>query len=130
LSPEIKVPEGWKLERNRFGNPKLLKGEIQVDLFPIASVYQIVRDIHESRHLTIFDHLKGVPFTIQCMAYDVLADEIIITQAGRDAFLGKDFMVNDLDTARNFARLRNQPLNQIISLKARQLDFTPHFVTE
>jgi len=123
---EIKLPEGWVVRENKFGNPKFVKGDMEIDFIPIKSVvYLIDRKLEP----TIENVLMGVPFTIQALAFDCESKKII-GEKGIEAFESKVFEVNDLERARILAEKKGVELNDLISKKAESMGFRGVLVGE
>ena len=121
--PEIRLPLGWGLQKNRFGNPKMTSSRGNIDIVPIHTVYQI-----ETRGLepTIWNFLAGTPLTNQAIAYDV-NEGIVIGDSGIRALLDKTVGINDMDSIRNVAKKEEVTTDDYIAEKAKSLGFTPVF---
>jgi len=115
------LPQGWKVSMSRFWNPKFTKGDKSIDYVPLENVYSIC-----SRKLkpTIENYLKGVPMTVQSIAFDV-NESRIIGDVGIYAVTHKTVRVHNLEFAIYAAQKKNIPLDQMIQRKAAELGFTP-----
>ena len=122
---DFTLPDKWGVKMNRFGNPKLFKGNQEIDYVPLNNVYSIIR-----RNIapTIDNFLSGVPLTIQAIAYDVNAGKVI-GEVGIKAILDRVIQVNDLYFAEYAALKKEISLNDIIREKAQSLEFSPIFPT-
>jgi hypothetical protein len=116
---EIKLPEGWEIKKNKFGNPKFVKDKMEIDFIPIKTVESLI-----DRNLdpTIENVLLGVPFTIQALAYDT-KEKKIIGNIGIEAFEKKVFEVNDLKQAKVLANKKGVELDELILRKADSMGF-------
>lgn len=120
---DFNLPSGWRADKNRFGNPKLMKGKKQIDYVPLGNIYSIIQRQIEP---TIENFLTGVPLTIQSVAYDVNKNRVI-GEIGIDALQRKVVEVNDLHFAEYAAKKKNKSLQSMIQEKADDLGFTPIF---
>ncbi len=120
---EFNLPNGWMLERNRFGNPKLVNGKKQIDYVPLEKIHSILQRQIEP---TIENYLTGVPLTVQSVAYDFYENRVI-GEVGINALKRKVVEVNDLPFAEYAARKKKQSLQEMIKEKAEGLGFTPIF---
>jgi hypothetical protein len=120
---QIILPKGWEERKNRFGNPKFVNGEKQIDFVPLNNVYSIT-----SRKLdpSIENFLSGTPLTIQAVVYDII-NKRLIGERGIDAIKRKVVEVNDLQFAEYAAQKKEKSLNQYIREKADELGFTSIF---
>jgi len=118
-SDEIKLPEGWEIKKNKFGNPKFVKNDMSIDFVPIKTFESLVKDNLDP---TIENVLARVPFTIQALAYDT-EERRIIGDVGIKDFENKVFEVNDLDQAKILAEKKGVKLNELILKKAESMGF-------
>ncbi len=93
------VPKGWAVSHAKFGNPTFVKGETEIDVWPLST-----QDYVKENNLapTIENFLKGVPFTVQALVYDV-KKKILVGEVGIQPIRDRTFGVNNLQTARNLA---------------------------
>lgn len=119
----ILLPTGWAERKNRFGNPKFVNGEKQIDFIPLNAIYSI-----NSRGLEpiIENYLSGVPLTMQAVIYDVINNRLI-GEKGIDAIKRRVVEVNDLAFAEHAAKKKEKSLHDYIQEKANELSFTPIF---
>ncbi len=116
---KIELPKGWVVRKNRFGNPKFVKGEMEIDFIPIRTVkFLIDRNLEP----IIENVLLGVPFTIQALAYDT-EEKKIIGDVGIRAFELRVFEVNDIERAKALAEMKGVELNELILKKAESMGF-------
>ena len=120
---DFDLPRGWGVDKNRFGNPKLVSGKKQIDYVPLGNIYSILQRNIEP---TIDNYLTGVPLTVQSVAYDVYANKVV-GEIGIDALRRRVVEVNDLLFAKYAAQEKNKSLQVMIQEKADNLGFTPIF---
>lgn len=120
----IIIPDGWEIEKNKFGNPKFVNGELSIDFVPIKTFESIIRNDLEP---TIENVLSKTPFTIQALVYDT-EDKKIIGDVGLEAFENKIFEVNSLEDAKILANKKGIELNELILKKAKSMGFEARFV--
>jgi hypothetical protein len=119
----FELPNGWRIDENRFGNPKLVNDKKQIDYVPLGNIYSIIqRQIQP----TIDNFLKNVPLTVQSIVYNV-QENIIIGDVGINALKKRVVEVNDLYFAEYAAKKKNKSLQEMIKEKATELDFIPIF---
>ena len=115
------LPGGWAERKNRFGNPKLIGKNKEIDYVPLGNVHTLlVRKLGP----TIENFLSVVPLTIHDLVFDVYSNEIIGTR-GMDAIRRKVVEVADRDSAEYSAAMKGQTLKDMIKEKADSLGFTP-----
>jgi hypothetical protein len=121
---DFKLPPGWTVEKNRFGNPKFVNGNKKIDYVPLNTVYSInYREIEP----TIENYLTGTPLTIQSVAYDVFANKIIVGPKFMNALTNQIVEVQNLHLAEYSAEQKKTTLNEMIQKKADELQFTAVF---
>ena len=116
---EFDLPRGWVVKENSFGNPKFVKGDMEIDYIPIKTVRYIVE---KNLAPTIENVLAGVPFTIQALAYDTEAKKIIGGK-GIEALEKKVFEINNLERAKILGEMKGVDLNELILEKAESMGF-------
>lgn len=91
LNREIIVPKGWVVRKNKFGNPKLIKTGVVIDLIPIETVYCI-----QSKNLepNIENLLSGAPLTVQSIAFDI-DKQTLIGNIGIESLINKTVGINN-----------------------------------
>jgi hypothetical protein len=121
LKEELVVPTGWTVVRTKHGNPTFIKGDLEVDLFPIATHHFI-----KSRHLepTIDNFFRGVPFTIQAIAFDVRTQKVI-GKTGMIALEKREYRVNNLEEAQAMSSAKGITINERILKKAESMGLKP-----
>ena len=67
--------------------------------------------------------MKHTPFNIYSIAYDI-SDKLIRVSEGMKAIKERVVRVNDLEMAKETAKIYNRPLEELIKRKAVQLDFS------
>ncbi len=122
LHDELVVPKGWSLQRNSFGNPKFIKGDIEVDCVPLNNVHWIERNGLEEK---IENFLSGVPLTVQSIAYD-LARKEVFGDVGIDAIRKRTVAVHSIPEAKNYCKLKGISVDELVTQKARSLKFVAH----
>lgn len=90
IKSPLSIPANWERLENRYGNPKLKKGELVIDIAPLARLARVKR-----RNLspTIEHYLMGTPFTIQSIAYDI-EENALLGEVGIKSILTKTISVN------------------------------------
>ena len=111
--------DGWRLELNHYKNPKLIKGDLSVDLVPLATVHSIVRRGCEP---TIENFLTGTPLNIQSVVYDC-ARRQIMGEIGIKALQTKTVAVNDPIQATYHAERKNTTVAELLKKYASELHF-------
>ena len=77
---EFDLPEGWIVKRNRFGNPKFVNGNKQIDYVPLDNIHSI---LYRGLEPTIENFLSGNPLTVQALAFISL--RVHVALCGDDA---------------------------------------------
>ncbi len=119
LNNDLKAPEGWKLSYQKFGNPTLKKGSIEIDIFPLSDHEYIKENKLEP---TVTNFLEGVPFTIQALALDI-KNEKLIGKKGIEALKTRKFKVNNIGSAKSVAKRKGISINERMTQKANSMDF-------
>lgn len=117
------LPAGWKVRKNRFGNPKFVNGKKQVDYIPLDNIYSIK---YRGIEATIENFLSGSPLTVQAIAFDI-AKQKIIGDVGLNALEERTIAVLDLHFAQYAAQKKGKTLKSYIQEKADSLGFRPIF---
>lgn len=120
------LPSGWIAIKNRFGNPKFIKGKNRIDFIPLENVFSI-----KSRKIkpTINNFLTGVPLTIQAVVFDTKSNRIL-GDFGINAIQNKVVEVNNLFFAQYAAKKKGKILNEYIKDMAESLDFKAIYPNE
>ncbi|MBN1792454.1 hypothetical protein JW826_02110 [Candidatus Woesearchaeota archaeon] len=124
LNDELVVPQGWSVERKKFGNPTFRKGSLEVDLLPLGTHDHIKSN---KLDVTIENFFKGTPYAIQAMAYDVDRCELV-GDVGIDALRKREYAVNNYEQAKRSADSKGISVNDRIKKKAESLGLKPVFI--
>lgn len=121
VRPNLVLPDGWVQETNSFGNYKLSRKGLSIDLVPVDAIYSIKqRNLPE----TIENYLTGVPLTVQSIAYSVY-QQTLRGEVGLAAIDRREVAVNSLEFALHRCAQLGITLRQMIEDKASKLNFTP-----
>ncbi|MES2471071.1 MAG: hypothetical protein V4526_02465 [Patescibacteria group bacterium] len=120
LPKKIKVDKSWTVSTNRYGNPKLIRGDLKIDLIPIEHVRHIVR---QGLKPTIKNFLSGTPLGIQSIVFNLRTRDVL-GHIGISAIRRKIVEVNDRLSAEYYCGAKMMPLDAIIKKKAEELGFT------
>lgn len=116
---KFNLPEGWIIQRNKFGNPKFVNGEKMIDYVPLRSIYSIIsRDMEP----TIYNYLSGTPLTVQSIAYD-LQEKKIIGNTGINSLINRIVAVNNLEFAEYAAKKKGTSIRELLQKKAESMNF-------
>ena len=120
INSKFELSKDYKLEINSFGNTKILKDKMQIDIVPLDNISYI-----KSKNLepNILNYLKGTPLNIQSIAFD-LDYKILIGDLGIESIKNKIIKINNLEFAKIAARKKNKTLEQYIKEKVGSLKFT------
>lgn len=126
LNDELIIPPGWEVKRTKHGNPTFRKAGLEVDIFPIRT-----HNFIKSHNLdpTIENFFKGVPFTIQAIAFDV-KNSVIVGKLGIEALEKREYAVNNLEEAKDMAEKKGITVNARILKKAKSMGLTPVLLPE
>lgn len=91
LRDPLKLPREWSVEENLYGNPKLRKGDLAVDVVPLTNIL-LFRE--RNRKPSIMSYLAIVPLTVQSIAYDTAA-EALIGEVGMASILNRTVGVHN-----------------------------------
>jgi hypothetical protein len=121
LKPVLTTPPGWTVEHRKHGNPTFTKENLEIDLFPITT-----HNFIKSNNLppTIENFFKGVPFTIQALAFDMKRQRIV-GETGIEALQNREYKVNNLEEAQAMAKRKGITVNQRILQKANSMGLRP-----
>jgi hypothetical protein len=114
------LPDGWRVERNRFGTDKLVSlNGLKIDFVPLEDVFSI-----KARNLepTIDNFLTGVPLDIQSIAFDV-ENEVVIGNLGFSALLTKMVRVVSLPLLKFAAKNKEMTPKKYAQNIADSLEF-------
>lgn len=118
------LPKGWAQIESRFGNLKFVRGDRQVDFVPLNRVIHIR---HYQLPPTIGSFLARTPFNIHSLAYDTRRRRLI-GKIGKAALEEKVIRVNDLEMARNYARMYETSVNDKLKETAGELGFSAELI--
>ena len=119
IPKEIKLPKGWKMERNSYGNPKLVGPKYEIDYIPLKSIHSIIRRGLEP---TIENFLSGTPLNVQSIIYDVTNDKVI-GDIGIKAIEDKIVAVNNPEQAQHRAEKKGVSVDDLVIDIANQFGF-------
>lgn len=122
--PKIELSDGWTIGESRFGNPKFVKGNAQIDFVPIDRVIHIV---HYGLTPNTSNFLSKVPFNIHSLAYDTRRKKVI-GEIGREALEDRVVRVNDLEMARIYAEKYGVTINDRLRKTANELGFSAELI--
>lgn len=113
------LPEGWKITKNHFDNPKFTNREKQIDFIPLDKIYYI-----KANNLTpsIDNFLEGGGLNIHCIAYDILKKELL-GKAGIKALEERTISAYNLKMLEHARELYGKTPNEQIKKKAEELGF-------
>jgi hypothetical protein len=117
---KFNLPDGWRVERNRFGTFKLINSDgLAIDFVPLKDVFSI-----KARNLepTIDNFLTGVPLDIQSIAFDV-ENEVVIGNLGLSALLRKMVRVVSLPLLKFTAKNKEMTPKEYARNIADSLEF-------
>lgn len=120
LATPLTVPTGWSVSHNKFDNPTFSKGQIEIDIWPINTHTFIQRN---KLSPTINNYLKGVPFTVQSIAYNVKTEELM-GKNGINAIKNRKVGVNNITTARILAQNKGTTIDEVMKKKASSIGLT------
>ncbi len=119
------VPKGWGLIETHFGDPRLVKGNMQIDIWSLNKAID-PGDKGAIENMTTNEKLESyfrrVPLTIQAIAYDV-ENKKIIGEKGIKAIKDKLIEVNKPEECLSFCKARKISVRNFISKKAKDLNF-------
>ncbi len=115
----ITVPDGWKLEQNKYGNPKLVGPTYEIDYIPLESVHSVLR---RGLAPTIENFLSGTPLNVQSIAFDITNNQII-GEIGIKSIKDKVVAINDLEQAKHRAAKKGVTPNDLVTNIASQFQF-------
>ncbi len=116
---EIKLPEGWEIRKNSYGNPKLVGPSYEIDYVPLNTIHSILRRNLEP---TMENFLSGTPLNVQSIAFDI-TDNKVIGDIGIKAIQDKVISVNNFEQAKHRAEKKEVSVQDLISDIAKQFGF-------
>ena len=118
----LKKVDDWNIEVNSYLNPNYVR---EGNKMSFTDIHKTIRASGFGSQ-TIEDFILYTPLNIQSIAYDILDDKLI-GDIGINALKEKIVKVNNLAQAEFFAQRKNKTLKEIITEKARELDFQAVF---
>ncbi len=116
---KFNMPAHWRVDKNRFGNIKILGPKNPIDYVPINNIHSINERKIEP---TIQNYLTGVPLTVQSICYDI-KNKKLIGEIGINALNRQVVEVNNLDEAIYGSDIKGKTLNNYIKDMANSLEF-------
>lgn len=116
---KFKTIPGWQIRKNRYGNPKFIKGKRSIDLIPLKTVSQIKR---LGLKPTINNYLKYVPFNIQSLVFDINKRKLV----GKDGLLAlrdKSILIKDAEQAKIYSAKKGVSAEYWVNKKIKELNF-------
>ncbi len=117
---DIEVPDGWGIEKNSYGNPKLVGRSFEIDYIPLNNIHSIIRRNLEP---TIENFLLGTPLNVQSIAYDVTENKVI-GDIGIKSIEKKVIAINDMEQAKHRAGKKGVTPEDLVRDIANQFGFT------
>lgn len=124
LNDKLITPKGWKISKNRFGNPRLIKGKLEVDIVPLKIAEYIVENKLKS---SIKNFLAGTPIDIQALAFDI-HNEKLIGPLGIKALQRKEVRINNYKRFSAKAKRKGLTPQELLQQKAKNLWFKAVFI--
>ncbi len=123
LKDPLVVPSEWKINKNRFNNPKLIRGNIEVDVVPLETVESV---LERKLKPTIANFLTGTPLDIQSLIFDVDKKELI-GDLGIKALQRKEVRINNKKRFSAKAQRKGLTPPELLQQIAKSLGFKPVF---
>jgi len=115
----INVPDGWKIEQNSYGNPKLIGPTYEIDYIPLSNLHSIIRRNLEP---TIENFLTGTPLNVQSIAFDITNNKVV-GDIGIKSIKERVIAINDLEQAKHRAEKKGVNPNDLVTDIAEQFNF-------
>lgn len=110
---------GWCIKKNRYGNPKWVKGGLSFDLVPLAFVHPI--RLHR-RKPSLQNYLRHTPLTVQSIAFDTSTHQLH-GRRGLQSIFSQTLSVNDSEQFAIASRKKEKGSNWYLAKRARRLRF-------
>lgn len=123
-SPTLILPTDWQWRPNRFGNPKISGPNLAIDFVPLNNVYSI---IERGLEPTIENFQSATPLDIQSIVFEIKSGRLS-GDRGLTALANRTVSATCSEAARMYEHHYHQPINELISEKATQLNFKPIFL--
>lgn len=111
--------EGWSKAKTPFGGLRLIKDEMQIDVWPLNETFRLKE---RNLEFTLDNYLKTVPFNIQSIAYGPYSGAIF-GETGIEALCKMNIMVNDKEAAESYAQNLGISVEGLMKQKANKLGF-------
>lgn len=131
LDKHIIPPKEWKLIKTHFGDPRLVQGEKQIDIWPINHAVDLSDKKRVDEMTTeekLESYFKQVPLTIQAIVYDI-NDKKIVGEGAITAIKNKEIKVNEIRECLKFCKARKISVRKFMRDKARDLNFEAFYPT-
>ncbi len=115
----ISLPDGWSMDVNSYGNPKLIGPKYEIDYIPLKSIHSILRRGLEP---TIENFLSGTPLNVQSIVYDVTNNKVI-GDIGIKSIMDKIISVNNKEQAEHSANKKGVSVEEFVKDIAGQFNF-------
>ncbi len=109
----------WGIRINSYGNPKLRKGAVRMDVVPLDNVLSIRQ---RSLEPTIENYLTGVPLTFQSIAYDTTSGKII-GGIGKHSLKTRTIGINSPELIASTARKKGMTIDEYVDKYCRSFGF-------
>ncbi len=123
ICDKIIAPPSWKISNNRYGNPKLVNGKIEIDLIPLTNILSIQRRGLEP---TIENWLSGAPLTIQSICYEIGSGKLI-GEVGIESLVRKTAGINNKESAESSAMKKGISVSELVKRTAESFQFENRF---
>ncbi len=123
LNKKLVIPSSWKLAKNRFSNPKLIKGGTEVDIVPLKTAEHILRN---KLTPSIKNFLVGTPLDIQSLAFDI-EKEKLIGSLGIKALQRKEVRINNSKPFLAKAKRKKISPEELLQQTAKSVGFKAVF---
>jgi len=123
LNNKLVIPKNWKIAKNRFDNPKLIKGNTEVDIVPLESAEYITENKLKP---SIKHFLAGTPLDIQSLAFDINKGKLV-GSLGIKALQKKEVRINNSKRFLAKAKRKGLTPEELLQHTAKSLGFKPVF---
>ncbi len=123
LNNKLVIPKNWKISKNRFENPKLIKGNTEVDIVPLETA-EYIRE--NKLKPSIKNFLAGTPLDIQAVAFDI-EKEKLIGPLGIKALQKKEVRINNSKRFLARTQRKSRTSEELLQQTAKSLKFKPIF---
>ena len=123
LNNKLIIPKNWKISKNRFENPKLIKRNTEVDIVPLESAEYITENKLKP---SIKNFLAGTPLDIQSLAFGIKKGKLV-GSLGIKALQKKEVRINNSKRFLAKAKRKSLTPEELLQQKAKSLGFKPVF---